>query len=130
MLNANMVSAISTLKMKVPNQIFHEWCNTLIQCQSDRSMKNTLAFTVQKFSDQRIIQSELEAIINEPKKEAITMMFLVIGNIPLLYVLNHSWFETLMFSLPGKVTLAVCFAIVLFSFTRIMQLSKPVEYKA
>lgn len=84
----------------------------------------------EKFSDMRIIQSELEAIINEPKKEAITMMFLVVGNIPLLYVLNRSWFETLMFSLPGKITLAICAAIVLFSFTRIMQLSKPIEYKA
>ena len=130
MLNANMTSTINTLKMKVPNRIFHEWCNTLIQCQSDRSMKNTLTFTVQKFSDMRIIQSELEAIINEPKKEAITMMFLVVGNIPLLYVLNRSWFETLMFSLPGKITLAICVAIVLFSFTRIMQLSKPIEYRA
>jgi hypothetical protein len=130
MLNANMISTINTLKMKIPNQIFHEWCNTLIQCQSDRSMKNTLTFTVQKFSDIRIIQSELESIINEPKKEAITMMFLVIGNIPLLYVLNHSWFETLMFTTPGKITLAICCAIVLFSFTRIMQLSKPIEYKA
>lgn len=130
MLNANMTSTINSLKMKIPNRIFHEWCNTLIQCQSDRSMKNTLTFTVQKFSDMRIIQSELEAIINEPKKEAITMMFLVVGNIPLLYVLNRSWFETLMFSLPGKITLAICAAIVLFSFTRIMQLSKPIEYKA
>ncbi len=130
MLNANMVSTINTLKMKIPNRVFHEWCNTLIQCQSDRSMKNTLTFTVQKFSDQRIIQSELEAIINEPKKEAITMMFLVLGNIPLLYVLNHSWFETLMFSTPGKITLAICCGIVLFSYTRIMQLSRPIEYKA
>lgn len=130
MLNANMISTINTLKLKVPNRVFHEWCNTLIQCQSDRSMKNNLTFTVQKFSDQRIIQSELEAIINEPKKEAFTMMFLVAGNIPLLYVLNHSWFETLMFSTPGKITLAVCAAIILFSFTRIMQLSKPIEYGA
>lgn len=130
MLNANMISTINTLKLKVPNRVFHEWCNTLIQCQSDRSMKNTLTFTVQKFSDQRIIQSELEAIINEPKKEAFTMMFLVVGNIPLLYVLNHSWFETLMFSTPGKITLAICAAIILFSFTRIMQLSKPIEYGA
>jgi len=128
MLNANMISTINTLKMKIPNQIFHEWCNTLIQCQSDRSMKNTLSFTVQKFSDMRIIQSELEAIINEPKKEAITMMFLVMGNIPLLYVLNRTWFETLMYSTPGKITLAICSAIVLFSFTRIMQLNKPIEY--
>lgn len=130
MLNANMISTINTLKMKIPNQIFHEWCNTLIQCQSDRSMKNTLPFTVQKFSDMRIIQSELEAIINEPKKESITMMFLVMGNIPLLYVLNYSWFETLIYSTPGKITLAICSAIVLFSFTRIMQLSKPIEYSA
>lgn len=130
MLNANMISTINTLKMKIPNRIFHEWCNTLIQCQSDRSMKNTLTFTVQKFSDMRIIQSELEAIINEPKKEAFAMMFLVAGNIPLLYVLNHAWFETLMFSTPGKITLALCAAILLFSFTRIMQLSRPIEYKA
>ena len=28
-----------------------------------------------------------------------------------------------MFSTPGKVTLAICCSIVLFSFTRIMQLS-------
>lgn len=128
-INANLISALNTLKMKVPNQIFHEWCNTLIQCQSDRSMKNTLSYTVQKFSDMRIIQSELEAIINEPKKEAFAMMFLVVCNIPLLYFLNKSWFETLLFSTPGKITLAISAGIVLFAFTRIMQLSKPIEYR-
>ena len=50
MLNANMVSAIHTLKGKIPNNIFHEWCDVLVQCQSDRNMKHTLSFTVQKFS--------------------------------------------------------------------------------
>ncbi len=38
MLNANMISTLNNLKMKIPNQIFHEWCNTLIQCQSDRTI--------------------------------------------------------------------------------------------
>lgn len=128
MLNASMVSAINSLKMKIPNRIFHEWCNTLIQCQSDRSMKNTLAFTVQKFSDMRIVQSELEAIISEPKREAFAMMFLVLCNIPLLYVLNRSWFRTLVFTLPGKIVLAICAAVILYSFTRILQLGKPMEY--
>ena len=129
MLNANMISTINSLKMKIPNRIYHEWCNTLIQCQSDRSMKNTLSFTVQKFSDVRIIQSELEAINNEPKKEAFTMMLLVIANIPLLYFLNQSWFKTLLFTTPGKITLALCAALILFSFTRVMQLCRPVDYK-
>jgi len=128
MLNANLVSAIYTLKGKIPNSIFHEWCDVLIQCQSDRNMKHTLSFTVQKFSDIRIIQSELEAIIHGPKQEAITMVLLVIGNIPLLYVLNREWFTTLMFTFAGKLTLAVCAAVILFSITKILKISRPVEY--
>ena len=91
-------------------------------------MKHTLSFTVQKFSDIRIIQSELEAIIHGPKQEAITMVLLVIGNIPLLYVLNRDWFTTLMFTFAGKLTLAVCGVIILFSITKILKISRPMEY--
>ena len=31
LINANLTSAINSLKMKVPNRVFHEWCNILIQ---------------------------------------------------------------------------------------------------
>ena len=89
LINANTTSAINSLKMKIPNRVFHEWANILIQCQSDRSMKNTLPTIVQKFSDVRVVQSELEAMLQEPRREAITMMFLVIANVPLLYFLNQ-----------------------------------------
>lgn len=51
-------------------------------------MKNTLPTIAQKFSDVRVVQSELEAMMQGPRREAITMMFLVIANIPLLYFLN------------------------------------------
>jgi len=129
MINANLTSALNTMKMKIPNQIFHEWCNTLIQCQSDRTMKHTLSITIQKFSDLRVVQSDLEAILSAPKREAITMMFLVISNIPLLYVLNKDWFHALVFTTPGKIAMALCAAIILFSLSRIMKLSQPVEYK-
>lgn len=129
MINANLTSALNTMKMKIPNRIFHEWCNTLIQCQSDRTMKYTLSVTVQKFSDLRVVQSDLEAILSAPKREAITMMFLVIFNVPLLYVLNKDWFHALVFTTPGKIAMALCAAIILFSLSRIMKLSQPVEYK-
>lgn len=129
MINANLTSALNTMKMKIPNRIFHEWCNTLIQCQSDRTMKYTLSVTVQKFSDLRVVQSDLEAILSAPKREAITMMFLVISNVPLLYVLNKDWFHALVFTTPGKIAMALCAAIILFSLSRIMKLSQPVEYK-
>ena len=128
LINANTTSAINSLKMKIPNRVFHEWANILIQCQSDRSMKNTLPTIVQKFSDVRVVQSELDAMLQEPKREAITMMFLVVANVPLLYFLNKDWFHTLIYTTPGKIALAICAAIILFSLTQIMKLSKPIEY--
>lgn len=128
LINANITSAINSLKMKIPNRVFHEWCGTLIQCQSDRSMKNTLPTINQKFSDVRVVQSELEAMMQGPRREAITMIFLVIANVPLLYFLNEDWFHTLIFTTPGKIALAICAAIILFSLTQIMKLSKPIEY--
>ena len=128
LINANWVSAINSMKMKVPNRVFHEWCNILIQCQSDRSMKQTLPTITQKFSDVRIVQSELEAMMQGPRREAITMVFLVIANIPLLYFLNQDWFHALLFTTPGKIALAICGAIILFSVSQIMKLSKPIEY--
>jgi tight adherence protein B len=129
MISANLISAINSLKMKVPNRVFHEWANTLIQCQSDRTMKNTLPSVIQKFSDIRVVQSELDALMNGPRREAITMMFLVIANIPLLYFLNKDWFHALIFTTPGKIALAICAAIILFAVSRIMKLSKPIEYE-
>ena len=128
LINANLTSAINSMKMKVPNRIFHEWCNILIQCQADRSMKNSLPTIVQKFSDVRVVQSELEAMMMNPRREAITMVFLVIANIPLLRLLNEDWFHALIYTTPGKITLAICAAIILYSLSRIMALSKPIEY--
>jgi len=63
-----------------------------------------------------------------PRREAITMIFLVIANVPLLYFLNEDWFHTLIFTTPGKIALAICAAIILFALTQIMKLSKPIEY--
>nr|WP_300858422.1 hypothetical protein [uncultured Acetatifactor sp.] len=128
LINANTTSTINSLKMKIPDQTFHERAHILIQCQSDRSMKDTLPTIVQKFSDVRIVQSELEAMMQGPRREAITMMFLVIANVPLLYFLNKDWFHTLVYTTPGKIALAICTAIILFSLTQIMKLSRPIEY--
>ena len=128
MIHANTISAINSMKMKIRNQIFHEWCNGLIQCQSDRMMKGTLVGIVQKFSDIRIVQSELDAIICAPKREAFTMIGLVVFNIPLLYLLNKEWYQTLIYTTPGQITMAICGAIIVYALIKIMQLSKPMEY--
>lgn len=47
----------------------------------------------------RIVSADLDYLLYAPVKEFITMAVLLIGNIPLIYVLNKSWFQTLVYTI-------------------------------
>ena len=68
-------------------------------------------------------------LMYEPFKEFITMAFLLVGNIPLLYFLNKDWYDVLVNTGFGKGILAVCLLVLLISFAAVIRLTKPVEYK-
>lgn len=121
--------AISNLKDKIDDDVFEEWCDTLIQCQDDRTLKDTLQPVVAKLTDVRIVNNELKTMLSSVKNEYWMMVALVVLNIPLLYVLNHDWFLTLMFSVPGKVVLGISGAVILITALFMMKFTKPIEYK-
>ena len=129
LINSNIKLAIEGLKDKIDNDVFREWCEALIACQDDKNLKSTLLPIVSKLSDMRIVASELEYLMYEPMKEFITMALLLVGNIPLLYFLNRSWFNTLMFHPVGKLILAVTGVVMFVSLAGVIRLSKPVEYR-
>lgn len=126
---SDLKAAIMNLKEKINNEIFCEWCDTLIACQDDRTLKNTLLPIVNKLTDVRIVNNELKTMLYEPRKEYFTMAALVIGNVPLLYLLNGDWYRTLMDTLPGKIVLAVTGAAILITAMLMMKYTKPIEYK-
>jgi hypothetical protein len=113
----------------VDDDIFAEWCDTLIQCQDDRTLKDTLLPIVAKLTDVRIVNSELKTMLSSVRNEYWMMVALVAGNIPLLYFLNRDWFETLMFTTPGKIVLGICGAVILITALFMMKFTKPIEYK-
>ena len=57
------------------------------------------------------------------------MVVLLICNIPLIYVLNKDWFDTLIFSIPGKIVLALSGLVVVVTAVLMMRFTRPVEYK-
>lgn len=126
---SNTVQALKNLKAKVENDIFAEWCDALIQCEADSTMSETLQPIVSKLDDVRTVNSELSAMMASVKMEYYTMVGLVVGNIPLLYVLNKDWFHTLVFETPGKITLGVCGAVIFVTYLFLLKFTKPVEYK-
>jgi len=129
LIDSDVVKAIEGLKTKVDNDVFHEWCDALIQCQSDRNLKSTLTPIVTKLSDVRTVNTELELMLAEPRKEFIIMAMLVVAIIPLLYFLNKDWYAILMFSTIGKIILAVNFAAIFICGAFVVKLTRPIEFR-
>lgn len=128
-INSDVKASLRILRGKIDNDVFREWADALLQCQDDRTLKDTLLPIVNKLTDVKIVNNELKALTNEPKKEYAVMALLLVGNIPLLYMLNRDWFHTLMFSLPGKLTLAVCGAALLVTAMFLIRYTRPIEFK-
>lgn len=129
MINPDIIAGLEEMKSQIENAVFREWCDAVSACQFDRNLKTTLTPIVSKLSDMRVVNGELESMVFEPRKEFITMQMLVIGNIPLLYFLNKDWYHTLMHTLPGQLTLAVCFGVIFISTAFVIKLTQPIEYR-
>lgn len=129
LIDPDILKAIHDMKGKIDNDVFHEWCDALISCQYDRTLKSTLTPIVNKLSDMRMVNAELEYLIFGPRKEFITMALLVICNIPLLYFLNRDWYDILMHSLLGQFLLMITGILIFFSTARVIKITRPIEYK-
>ena len=127
--SSNIKSALNNLKNKVEDDIFGEWVEVLIQCQDDRTLKDTLLSVVSKLTDVRVVNNELKTMLQNARNEYLTMVLLVIGNIPLLYFLNKDWYYTLMFTTPGKIVLGICGMVILITALLMLKFIKPISYK-
>ena len=127
--SSSIKQALYNLKNKVDDEIFREWVDTLIQCQDNQEMKDTLQPVVAKLTDVRIVNSELNMMMSAVRTEYYTMVGLVVGNIPLLYVLNKDWFHTLIFETPGKIVLGICGIVIVVTYFFMLKFTKPVEFK-
>ena len=130
LIDPDLEAALENLKGKIADDVFGEWVDALKACLYDRSLKTTLTPIVAKLSDMRIVNAELEYLVFEPRKEFITMVVLVAGNIPLLYFLNQSWYDTLMHTIPGQVMLSITGIVIFVSTAYVVRLTKPVEYRS
>lgn len=128
-ISSNVKHALYSLREKVDDEIFREWCDALIQCQDDRTLKDTLLPIVGKLTDVRIVNSELKTLLTAARNEYWTMVALVIGNVPLLYLLNKDWFHSLLYTTAGKATCGVCGLVILITALFMMKFTKPIEYK-
>lgn len=129
MISSDVKQSIRHLKEKVNNSIFAEWCETLVACQDDRMLKDTLMPIVTKLTDVRIVNNEIKGMLSSARIEYYMMTGMVVGNIPLLYFLNKDWFNALMFTTLGKLVLAICGLVIIVTAVLMLRFTKQIEYR-
>ena len=77
---SNTKQALKNLKKKVDDEIFREWCDALLQCQDDSTLKDTLQPIVAKLTDVRIVNTELSSMMAAVRMEYYTMVGLVVAS--------------------------------------------------
>lgn len=126
--NSNVIYGINKMKTSLDSAVFHEWCNAIIQCQDDRTLKVTLFPIVNKFSEIKSIQEELDTLLMMPMRDFIMVSLIVIASIPMMQFLNKEWYYGLLNSVPGKIILSLVSLCFFYGLDKAIKLSKPLEY--
>lgn len=128
-LDPDINAALGELKSAIDNEVWQEWCDAVAACQTDRTLKTILPPIVNKLSDMRLVNGELELLTTQPRKEFYTMALLTLGNIPLVRFINADWYATLTQTPLGQAVIAICVAAVFVSFSFVVRLTQPIEYR-
>lgn len=126
---ANTKFALRKMREKIQNEVFQEWCDAMIQCQDDKTMKDTLLPIVDKLGDIRQVNNELTTIIQNAKMEYFAMAGLLIAILPMMFFMQKDLFDVLIYSTGGKIILgADGLAIVITAFL-MAKYTQPIKYR-
>lgn len=127
MINSNISLGIQKLQRSIDNTIFHEWCDAVYQCQSDRTLKVILFPIINSFSETKSIQQELDTMMMLPLKDTISVAVTVILSIPMMYMLNAEWYAVLTTTAVGQIILGLLGGIMVFAINKAVSITKPLN---
>lgn len=129
LINSNVKLAIEQLRGEINNEVFHEWCDSLIECQDNVTLKKTLQPITARLSDVRIVNAELRNMLISPRREHIMMVSILLANYPILYFLNADWFTVLTDTFVGQVVNCIVAVVVIVTVILAYKYTQPIQYK-
>lgn len=124
----NAPAQIERMKNALDNKIWWQWCDSLILCQGDHTLRAALLPIVYKFSNQKAQQEENETKMMLPLRNAVMMICIVLSVIPLFWAVEPAWYNNLVSTPFGQFSLVATAIVVLVTVNKAIRLSKPVEY--
>lgn len=126
--DANAPAQIARMKGTLENKILWQWCDSLILCQDDHTLRAALPPIVAKFSDQKAQRQENETKMMLPLRQALMMVGLTVGFIPILRLASLDWYTNLVSTFLGQAALVAAAVASFMTLNKAIRLSKPIEY--
>ena len=127
MLSSDIVLCIRELQQSADNPLFREWCEILVACADDFDNASSLLPVVDRMTEQRLVNSELETMISGCRREYFGMVIITLINIPLLYFINRDWFSALVGTFAGRASLVFAGCAVVVTAVIMMRLTRPID---
>jgi len=129
MISSDIPALLEQMKDGIDSDVFHEWIDAMKLCQDDRNLKSTLLPIVNKLSDMRTVSGELNNLMYKPMQEFVIMALMLIAEIPMLRLMNVEWYNIIMYSVAGKIIIAIDAVILIISLVAVVRNTRPVEYR-
>lgn len=126
-LGTNSIEALGELRTKVSNRYWREWIDIMIRCQDDRQCKPLLMPIIHKMSSVRKAQARLDTTMKSIWSQHIMITLLVFGVIPILRVMDKTWYDMLMHTPLGKGIIIFSVIDVFLATLYVLKINKPVS---
>lgn len=126
--NPSIKNCVRNLRERIDDNIFKEWCETLLHTIDNSEMKEALMPICKKYSSVRIIQDEIDLETTQAIMEYFVMMAIMICVYPMVWVLNKEWFSYYS-SIAGKISVGYTLFVLFFSLAKLIGVMQPVQYR-
>lgn len=127
-LQANIPRALQNLRHKIDNEQFREWCDALMQCYDNKELKQVLPVIVEKVDENISVQNELDTLTIPETAHFRTVVIICVVMIPLMLLIEPSWFFDMAGNPIGKFIIALAAAVVIAASIAAVRILKPVKY--
>lgn len=126
---ADIEGAILNLQHAAENRFLKEWCDCMLQCQHDRTLKYILITITEKMLDVKKAQEELDSLMFLAYRDFIAVVLVAVMSLPAMWVFNREWFVLLIQNNIGRLVTAILYLAVGISSVYAIRINQPVMIK-
>jgi len=127
MIDNNVVQALYNMSNRVNRRHWREWCAAARHSQSDREIRYAMPGIVERLSEYRQVQMETDTAMRRMYTDYGLMVVIILSVIPIMAMIMPEWFNALMYTLVGKITLALVLMTMFLCTIGVVLSNKPID---